>query len=261
MPIRQENERRRRHVGSIVTEDSIQSMATWINQHFTMVERSCVLAVEDRNDERKREARHAVLRRAANRVMLGAAVYLKDKEPKIFSSIVKASSHWADNMMSLGKAEFEVHRPAQDRKFYEWLFGPSIVDGHDQIVKRLKALWAAPLPPGRFVRNTPVSRTGRYDTPQRLGTERRRWRLKQRADAVVEIASELHTEDAVVDPVTDALARKWVNACDTPSKLSIQILAYFMRRTPRQTITILNKARKQIKAVDEQRAYEKLVQS
>ncbi len=261
MPVEHEARKPRRHVGSIVTEDSIQKMVTRLNQHFTLVERKCRIPVADRDGDEKFKARLAILQRAANRVMLGAAVYLGEKEPKIFSSILLASSHWADDMMMLGKAEFRVPRPSQDRKFYEWFFGPSIVGSHREIVRRLKAVWSAPLPSWRIVRNTPVSRKGRYDTPQRIGTERRRWQLNQRVQLVMQIASELHNEEAIVDPVSEKLARKWVGLWDTPAKLSIQILGYFMKRTPRQTTTMLNTARKQIKERAEQDAYDKLVQS
>jgi hypothetical protein len=121
-----------------------------------------------------------------------------------------------------------------------WIGFVYVLALHEENVRRLRQNWRQAPRPVQLQKSY-----GRMGEKQRHGLARTAAARAGRRDTVLQIMSELCSKgmDHVAVP-SDAEASRWARSYRTPAQLSKKMLAYVLKRTPRQVEALLNDARK-----------------
>ena len=231
------DDKQRRHVTEVATEESIAKEIDFVLCHLRGAERMQVPASSEDEEQRRSQ----IIGEAAKRMFVAGLLCVKAYQPRQYKALATAALRYVTDGIEKGTATFTVQKPRGPKAFWEWMLGTTVLAAYDDIVGRLENAWKAPsgVAPRPLRLGTPEA--GPYGEAQHIGTHRRHQQNAYRARAVREAAQEVF--EVTID---DRTARGWVKKEKTPSAVALAIVGHCLERSPRAVKDLLNKARKQL---------------
>lgn len=237
--------RTRKHINEVVSEEAMRKEADKVSRHLAGLSRE--YPVSNPEDEKLRDE---LIVKAAHRMFLGALLCVREYQPKHYSALATATLKYLREMIEQGSAEYQVKKPLGAKGFWEWIGGPEIAVAHDEIVRRLEESWSNPpkpdMLPDRAAAEEIFVFKARGKEELRASNLLRHARTRDRVAVIRTISLEVMRTE-----ISDSTARRWLNSCETPARLSHKILANALKRTPRKVQELIRQGRAQIRAAQE----------
>lgn len=237
--------RTRRQISEVVTEEAICREADRVLSNLAGAWR--IYSSSDVEDE---ERRREVIAKTANWMVTAALVCVREYQPRHYSALKTAAPKYLESMIENGTAEFRINKPRGAKEFWEWAESAEIASAHDEIVRRLKAVWSmkprlATLPDREATKQL-FAFKARGNVPLYAGNRLLHARKSDRVAGIREASREVMAAE-----ISDSTARRWLKQFETPARVSHMIIANALKRTPRKVQDLIRRGRAQIRFAQE----------
>lgn len=222
--------RQRQKISDLITETTLSAFRDEVNIDLHETLRSFAPAENDDEQQRRIEA----LRRAAQKTLLAALLYVNKRDPVAFKMLTSAGGRYAEAIIRNEKPVFEVRPLRKDERLYARTWAVIVLTCHKEVTKGLRAAFSRFRAEPRRYTNRSNDSNERYGDKQREGSARFYRETDQRVTAILEIAQELirlNSEGTLLLPSVRTV-REWALKRRPPADVSKRLLAAMLGKSP-----------------------------
>jgi len=235
----------RRKISEIVSEESLQRFRDEINHHLAILLKAS--SPDDASDADEQRPREEILRDGIRKAMLGALLYLNERDHAAFEALLAACGRYVRDSFAGESPRFEVRRRRKDEQVLYRAAGVVVLSNHQHLTAALKRAFNAADKPTVLGGSRFDDRPGRYTVRQWEGTKRFHETTRRRAIAILEVAERIlrpGLRDALKLPA-DGTVREWARKRRPPADVSLRLLAIALGKSPATVRNLLVLARRQ----------------